>query len=188
MGVLKFYSGAYEGASRPAIRFQRQLDRKSTTPAAMQPWMIVLIVVATLAVIALIVFLLVHCIKSRRRQAEGFQPVGQMSSRHLRSGRVSTDDRRKAEDLERDMIIRKSLATRPSSAVTYASRQKSAKPHRNDHSEEEESEEQGDTTSLKEDWKAWEARIQSERRLSTPRGLSLNQHPAFQAPEAPRML
>ncbi|KAI1825454.1 hypothetical protein F4861DRAFT_501210 [Xylaria intraflava] len=182
MGVL--YSGQNKDASHPVIFLGSRLDRRSNTPTMGDPWMIAIVVIGSLIIITLVVFILAYYIRSRRRRGKEFQPVESLASPYLGATKLSADDRRKAEDLERDTIIWKSLATRPSSTVSTHGSQGLATPDQSSHSEEERPEEerpedQGETAGLKEDWKAWEAREMSDRRRSSPRGMGLDQHPAF---------
>ncbi|KAI1434420.1 hypothetical protein GGR50DRAFT_662392 [Xylaria sp. CBS 124048] len=158
-----------------------QLNRRNTANIMENPWLITSIVVGSLIVTSLIIFLLARYVKTRWRQGKGFQPVKprEMASPYLGAGKLSPSDRRQVEDLERDALICKSLATRPLSTASGDIYQGLSMSNRDSHAEEEQSAEPGEAAGIKEDWKAWEARVLTERRYSVPGGLGLDQHPAF---------
>ncbi|TGJ82214.1 hypothetical protein E0Z10_g6562 [Xylaria hypoxylon] len=180
MGLI-FYSRRNEDASHPPPGSNPQSDQKTEliiTHVAVDPWMIVVIVVGILIIVTLAMFMCVHYIKSRRRRPAGFQRVKEMSSIHSQKRRLGLVERQTVGDPERDMMIRKSLASRvsltSSEPISQVSSVSSQEYHLSDPLES-----QGEITSLREDWKEWEARLQSERRTSNPRGVGLDQHPAF---------
>ncbi|KAI0425224.1 hypothetical protein F5Y09DRAFT_111052 [Xylaria sp. FL1042] len=156
-----------------------QTTSESLAPASVDPWMVVVIVVGSLIVATLAIFMCAHYIKSRRGRRDGFQPMEEMKSPYpQKRRRPGTVDRQSAEDVERDMMIRKSLASRTSLTASDPVSQVSSVStggYQLAHPLGDESE----MTGLKEDWKAWEASVQSERRSSTPGGVGLDQHPAF---------
>ncbi|KAI0802779.1 hypothetical protein GGR55DRAFT_406509 [Xylaria sp. FL0064] len=181
MGRL-FYFRRDEDASHPAsVAFIPKTDastRESIAPASVDHWMIVVIVVGILIVATLLIFIVAHYIKSQRRQKAGFQPVEEVNSPYpQKRRRPGAADRQSAEDVERDMMIRKSLASKTSLMASDPVSQVSSVSSREyqlAHPLGDESE----NTSLK-DWKAWEACMQTERRTSHPGGVGLDQHPAF---------
>ncbi|KAI1161747.1 hypothetical protein F5B18DRAFT_423914 [Nemania serpens] len=162
------------------------------------PWLAVVIGIGVLIVTTLAVFLLVHYIKSRRRQRRGFRPVQAISSGYSHKRNSNSTSQPEVWDMERDMMIRKSLASRSSLIITppvpQASSSSSSSPSSPDeeHPQRPAPGEQVETTSLRDDWKAWEAQMREERRSSHPGGLGLDQHPAFAShlsiPQPTRML
>jgi hypothetical protein len=174
MGLL--YTRHDEDESRPPT-LTDQSASENTAQSATDPWLIVVIITGLLIIATLGVFMLAHCIKLRRKRARSMRPGQPMSSLYMRNRKLSSADIHRIEEQERNMMIRKSLASRtsivassPVSQVSFAS----------DNHGDEPSEEPGETVSLREDWKAWEARVQSERKISSPAGVvGLDQHPAF---------
>ncbi|KAJ8104709.1 hypothetical protein ONZ43_g7721 [Nemania bipapillata] len=184
MGILNFRRD--DGTSLPIARSDSQSSQDSgvNITSDIDPWLVVVVVIGIVIVTTLAVFMLAHYIKSRHAQREGFQPVEKMSEPYLRRRKRSSDDRQHVGDLERDMMIRKSLASRVSlTASPYHSRTPSSSSSgSHDHDLEhplDTSEQQGETAGLRDDWKAWEARMMDERRISHPGGLGHDQHPAF---------
>ncbi|KAI0449028.1 hypothetical protein F5B21DRAFT_75913 [Xylaria acuta] len=176
MGVLYLRRG--DDASSPSVRSNSESNQTFSGDSNVDPWLIVVIVAGILIIVTLAGFMLAHYIRSRRRLRKGlFHPVEKVSSVPFSRKRNSdaATDRQMAEDLERDMMIRKSLASRPTSANFPTSQ-----PLNNgDDYPEEQGEEREEVASLREDWKAWEARVQSERGTSHPGGVGLDRHPAF---------
>ncbi|KAI0873125.1 hypothetical protein GGS24DRAFT_407169 [Hypoxylon argillaceum] len=186
MGILYFRRD--EGAKPPSIRSDSQSSQDSgeNGTSHIDPVLVLIVVIATLIVTTLAVVMTAYYLKSRRAQQKGFQPVEKMGDPYSHKRKISSGSRQEVEDLERDMMIRKSLASRVSlttSPPTSLSQTSSSpdSPDR-DHPLElssEAPEEQRETTGLRDDWKAWEARITSERRISHPGGLDHQQHPAL---------
>jgi hypothetical protein len=153
-----------------------------TVPATTDPWLVVVIIMGLLIVLTLAVFMLAHHLNSRRRRArlQLMERNEKTSLPYSRRRKLSSADRHMIEEQEREMMIRKSLAEKPTFGgsgfhVSQASSDSGSQP-------DDRSEEHGEPTSLREDWKAWEARIQSERKSLTPGGIGLEQHPAFASP------
>ncbi|KAI0903793.1 hypothetical protein F4823DRAFT_617318 [Ustulina deusta] len=181
MGPLPLYSRRDEDASHPPAGSTPKSDQstsESTAPGAVDPWLVVVIVIGILIVATLAIFMCAHYIKSRRGRKTGFHPVREMSSTYMQKRKLGLVERHNVEDLERDMMIRKSLASRHSLTVTDPVSQVSSVSDKGYHLEDPLGD-GGEMTSLREDWKAWEARVQSERGTSTPGGVGLDQHPAF---------
>ncbi|KAI0546429.1 hypothetical protein F4679DRAFT_413134 [Xylaria curta] len=181
MGIL-YNRRDGERASHPIIRSNSQSisGEENTT---VDPWLIVVIVAGSLILVTLVGVLLAHYVRSRRRRGKGlFHPVEKVRSVSF-SRKDAAADRQKIEDLERDMMIRKSLASRPASASFPPPPASQPLNNGDDHPEQEEEEEEEqqreEMTSLREDWKAWEARVQTERGTAYPGGVGLDQHPAF---------
>ncbi|KAI0965689.1 hypothetical protein F4678DRAFT_329909 [Xylaria arbuscula] len=182
MGRLIF-SPRDEIISHPFIESTPKSDastNENIAPGAVDPWMVVVIVVGILIVATLAIFMGAHYIKSRQQRRNGFQPIEGKHSPYLypQNGKSGIVDRRKVEDVERDMMIRKSLASRVSLTTSDPISQVSSVSSREYHLANPLGDE-GEMTSLKEDWKAWEARAQTERRTSHTGGVGLDQHPAF---------
>ncbi|KAI0505440.1 hypothetical protein F5B22DRAFT_524501 [Xylaria bambusicola] len=201
MGRLPTYFRRDDAVSHPTTEStpkSSEITTENTIPV--DPWMIVVIVAGILIVVTLAIVMCMHFFKSRRaRKTTGFQPVKEEEKNSTyppkrRSGRA---DRQTLEDQERDLMIRKSLASRSSLAASDPisqipspeEQQHSGDYHPEVVSPEEPSRreyhlahplgDESERTSLREDWKAWEARVQTERRSSNPGGVGHDQHPAF---------
>ncbi|KAI1182002.1 hypothetical protein F5B17DRAFT_221662 [Nemania serpens] len=191
MGVLYLRRGEDSNQSPSEHNSQPDYaDGKNASPGTIDPWLAVVIGIGTLIVTTLAVFMIIHCIKSRQRQRRGFRPVQTISSAFSHKRNSSSTSQPEIWDLERDMMIRKSLASRSSLTATSPVCQTSSSPPPSSSSSSSSSSdgehppqlapgEQVETTSLRDDWKAWEARVLEERRSSHPGGLGLDQHPAF---------
>ncbi|KAI1196760.1 hypothetical protein F5X97DRAFT_304271 [Nemania serpens] len=181
MGILYFRRG--EDSNQPLSRSDSQLDhgvQKRVSAVVIDPWLAVVIGIGVLIVTTLAVFMLVHHIKSCQRQRRGFRPVQTISSAYSHKRNSSSTSQPEMWDLERDMMIRKSLASRSSLTTTPpVSQPSSSSSPEGEHPPQLAPGEQAETTSLRDDWKAWEARMLEERRSSHPGGLGLDQHPAF---------
>ncbi|KAI0159838.1 hypothetical protein GGR57DRAFT_458829 [Xylariaceae sp. FL1272] len=149
----------------------------NTTAPATNGWLVAAIVVGSLIVTTLAIFMLSHYIKSRQRKANRSRALEPMSSvairRHKRNR--SSADRQLAEEEERNMMIRKSLANRYSLAPS-AHHSRVSSLSTDYQSVVSADEEHDETAGVKQDWKEWEARLQNDRRNSSPK---LDQHPAF---------
>ncbi|KAI1746730.1 hypothetical protein F4782DRAFT_474683 [Xylaria castorea] len=175
MGIL--YTRRDEDASRPFVRSNSESNQNTSGETTVDPWLIVVIVAGSLIIVTLAGVLLAHYIRSRRKLGKGlFHPVEKVRSVSFSRKRNSdaAADRQKIEDLERDMMIRKSLASRPASASFPTSQ-----PLNDGNDRPEDVEEREEMTSLREDWKAWEARVQTERGTAHPGDVRLDRHPAF---------
>ncbi|KAI1126283.1 hypothetical protein F5Y10DRAFT_215305 [Nemania abortiva] len=152
-----------------------------TTTFTVDPWLVVVVVIGILIVTTLAVFMLAHYIKSRHTLRRGFRPVEEINQPYSRKRKPRSGNLQDVGDLERDMMIRKSLASRVSLTTSPPLSQTSLSSDGDHHLENssEGSDERGEAASLRDDWKAWEARVTSERRTSNPGGLGLDQHPAF---------
>ncbi len=83
-----------------------------------------------------------------------------------RRSKLTGLDRWTEDEIQRSMILRKSLATRSSSSLSPI-----GTPEPREEVEEEEEGEERQRSSLRDEWKEWEARMQMER------SKSVNQHP-----------
>ncbi|KAI0101002.1 hypothetical protein GGR51DRAFT_563652 [Nemania sp. FL0031] len=178
MGVLYFRR---DQDSNPQ---SSQRGGENITPFGVDPWLVVVIAIGILIILTLGVFMLAHYIKSRYTRRKGFRPIEEKNQPYYARKRESrSSDLQEVEDLERDMMIRKSLASRTSLTtsppISHMSLSSDGDHHLEHERTSEASEEQGETVGLKDDWKAWEARVTDERRTSHPGGLGLDQHPAF---------
>jgi hypothetical protein len=125
----------------------------------------------------------------RRRQAAEDRNLSQIGSEHRDSMRrrtkMSLADRAEAEEQERSMIIRKSLAGRSSTFSTTSSRGSWAplESARNSSILEEPMElaehEDDYETAPRDDWKEWEARAYRDRANSDGLDPALQGHPAL---------
>ncbi|KAI3318456.1 hypothetical protein HD806DRAFT_316003 [Xylariaceae sp. AK1471] len=178
MGLL--YTRHNEDENHLPIRSNSPINQsvgENTGRAITDPWLVVVIIIGILIIATLAIFMLAHYLKSRRERTKSMRLSEQMSSLYPRKRKLSSADQHRIEEQERDMMIRKSLASRTSIIASSPVSQVSSMS--DDHLDEP-SEEPGETASLREDWKAWEARIQSERKISSPAGaVGLDQHPAF---------
>ncbi|KAI0414538.1 hypothetical protein F5X98DRAFT_349065 [Xylaria grammica] len=195
MGLI-FYSRRDEGASHLSTRSDLQLDQsmgKGAAYEAVDPWMIVVIVVGILIIVTLALFMCAYYIKSRRQRQTGLQPAKKMSapySRRRKLGLIGAEQQT-VGDLERDMLIRKSLASRHSLATSEHISQDSS-PSSNEYRLADPLEGHGgDMATFAEIPKSWEASVQSDGMSANPGGLGLEQHPAFahylSVPEPTRM-
>ncbi|KAI1418863.1 hypothetical protein F5Y12DRAFT_390794 [Xylaria sp. FL1777] len=157
-----------------------QSTSKNIAPAAVDPWMIVVVVVGILIIATLSIFMCAYYIKLRREQRTGFKPIEETKSAYpyLHKRKRGVVNRQNVEDVERDTMIRKSLASRTSLTTSDPVSQVSSTPSKDHHLAHPLGDED-EMTGLRDDWKAWEARVQSERRCSNPGGVGLDQHPAF---------
>ncbi|KAK5636113.1 hypothetical protein RRF57_011825 [Xylaria bambusicola] len=196
MGRLPIYFRRDDAISHPtATSTPKSSEIISENMTPVDPWMIVVIVAGILIVVTLAIVMCMHFFKSRLARKTGFKPVEEKSSTYPPKRRSGKADRQTLEDQERDLMIRKSLASRSSLTASDPISQISAEEHSGDYhlanpqvSPEEPSREyrlanplgdESERTSLREDWKAWEARIQAERGSSNPGGVRHDQHPAF---------
>ncbi|KAI0539481.1 hypothetical protein GGR58DRAFT_234260 [Xylaria digitata] len=179
MGLI-IYSRRDEDASHLPTGSIPQLEPttvENSTNSDVDPWMIVVIAVGILIIVTLAIFMCAYYIKSRRRRPTGFHPVQEMSSRRSRKRKLGLVERPTVEESERDMMIRKSLASRLSLTTSDPLSQVSSVSSREYHLTDP-LEGQRETTGVR-DWKAWEAHAQEERRSSHPGGVGLDQHPAM---------
>ncbi|KAI0202455.1 hypothetical protein F4808DRAFT_76455 [Astrocystis sublimbata] len=195
MGIL--FIRHNKGAISLSARATSEPDQNTK---AVDPWLIVLIVAGSLVLATLAGTLIAHYIRARRKQGKGFTYLEKASSLSLSRKRSPDADaeRRRTEDMERDMMIRKSLASRPNSAsISFTlpmhggvddvatqseeARLNEARP------EQVQIQARDETASLREDYKAWEARVQAERGTShlsgggagVGDGAGMSRHPAF---------
>ncbi|KAI0398383.1 hypothetical protein F5Y17DRAFT_1290 [Xylariaceae sp. FL0594] len=157
-------------------------NNKKAAPTRIDPWLVVVIIMGVLIVLTLAVFMLAYHLKARRRRAKSHlkEEDEKTGLPYLMKKSLSSVDRHKTEEQEREMMIRKSLAERPSPTDgAEASRVSQTSSHSSSPPTEGPEEHGVQTTTLREDWKAWEAGIQTERKVSTSGGIGLEQHPAF---------
>jgi len=156
-------AAAAEGAGQPAV-----FTPNSTLPPPVQPWIIAVIVVGLVLVVAVAVFFVARYLRRKQnRKAKEKNPIIITHKDFSRRRKMSELDRLEEEELQRSVMIRKSLASRISSK--RASQTESA----SDLSVDEDDDQSG---GLREDWKEWEARVQRDRSNSADR------HPAEDLP------
>ncbi|GAP82761.1 hypothetical protein SAMD00023353_0102970 [Rosellinia necatrix] len=153
-------------------------DGGDTVSLALDPWLLVVIIIGVLIVLTLAVFVLVHCVKTRRNRDNGFRmvPARSPGSPFSPKREPGWAGRQLGGDLERELLIRKSLAGRSSLALgSHAPPASSAAPDEGHHPSEAPADGQGERTAQKDDWKALEAHVQNEKRAHA----LYHQHPAF---------
>lgn len=153
--------------------------------ASLSPWVIVVIILGVVVLVTLVVFVIIYFIRRRRlaREDRDLLHVGSQRELRRKRTRMSVTDRAEAEEQERSMIIRKSLACRSSTLSTTSSRSWNPESARNSSILDDASMELADHEAEfepvpQEDWKQWEARA-----LANPTGLqdpALRGHPALQ--------
>ncbi|KAI1860607.1 hypothetical protein JX265_009070 [Neoarthrinium moseri] len=144
-------------------------DEKSDT---LSSWMIVVIIIGVLAVVTSVIFTVLYFVRRRRfAQEDRNLPIISSQQDLVQTRRkMSVADRVEAEELERALMIRKSLASRSSTFSSFSAQNPrdpdSARSSRIlDDKFVEETEENYNMAS-NEDWKQWEAQAQAERRNS----------------------
>ncbi|KAI1636737.1 hypothetical protein F4809DRAFT_371525 [Biscogniauxia mediterranea] len=159
------------------------------------PWVIVVIVVGTLLVVSLVSVIAILYSRSRRRKQE-VKHADPISHEYSRRRKMNQADRLEADEMERAIMIRKSLASRTSNRHS----QNSSMMMPPDLRLMEISDEAAEKASLREDWKDREAGLQTEREKykekekekenprtpdSEPPHSQHQQHPMFFPPRLP---
>ncbi|KAI1504561.1 hypothetical protein F5X99DRAFT_371384 [Biscogniauxia marginata] len=142
------------------------------------PWVIVVIVIGALIIVSLVSVIAVLYVRARRRKQEAKQadPISHEYTRR----RKNQPDRLGADELERAVMIRKSLASRTSNRHSQNS---SILP---DHRLMEAMDEAAEKASLREDWKDREAGLQTEKESPrTPDAEPRGHTPVFFPPRLP---
>jgi FtsZ-interacting cell division protein ZipA len=136
-------------------------DTAISTNSQYTPWLVVLVVIGALAIISMISYLTAERLRSKHfDQAAKNDPY--LTKKECRRRRkLSALERMEEEELQRSIMIRKSLATRSSRTNSQASQYS--------HHDDFEMAQESATTSLRHDWKEWEARMQRERSNSGER-------------------
>ncbi|ORY56617.1 uncharacterized protein BCR38DRAFT_450738 [Pseudomassariella vexata] len=155
------------------------LQARNEMAVPLNPWMMILIIIGVFLVVILVVFVALYFARKRRRARELEAQADPMAIRRegFRRRKPSAADQAEAEELERSVMIRKSLASRASSYSIGSSRilNSPRNSHLLDDIPAEEAE--GETGGLNEDWKEWEARVRKQRTNSLGQG-----HPALSPP------
>lgn len=141
----------------------------------MSPWLIVIIVIGALIVTTLVVFLALHLVRRRRRRIVQDGQPDPLGLEDFRKRRMSTSDRRAAEEMERATMIRKSLASRASSwsGVSYHT------PETSEYQLEELDREEQEPMAPRDNWKDIEAGIQGQRAAPGLFDTEIGVHPAL---------
>ncbi|KAL7628413.1 hypothetical protein AAE478_002615 [Parahypoxylon ruwenzoriense] len=158
-----------------------QYETRGTTGVEIAPWLIVVIVIAVLIVTALVVFLVLYLVRRKQRlaQEEVIDPLGR---KDVRKRKMSSADRQAAEDAERAIMIRKSLASRTSLSTRNSrmSRTSLYQLEEFDHHQDREPEEQEPMAPPpKDNWKEWEAGIQGRSATPGVEDVGFGVHPAL---------
>ncbi|CAJ2512616.1 Uu.00g007350.m01.CDS01 [Anthostomella pinea] len=160
-------------------RHQSEARADDETSFTMDPWLIAVIVTGIVIVMTLLAFMVIYYIRSRRwkRSIREADPISH-HQQHTHKRKMSSADRQRAEELERDMMIRKSLASRSSSSFSTLSTHSSRLSAFSEYPLVEVSEEP-ETVNLRDDWKEWEAQIQRQMGTASHQASGLHEHPAF---------
>ncbi|KAH6646248.1 hypothetical protein BKA67DRAFT_583651 [Truncatella angustata] len=172
----------------PHLMSKREDAFGSSNSITKSPWILVAIILSALVIAMIIVFVVLYFLR-KKRLAEANQQLPVIGDRLQTTGRrrkISAADRKQAEEMERSLMIRKSLASRSTfstigsrdSQVLHSARSSSIL----NHNPFETADETGDSEA-KDDWKEWEVRAQTERRHSRLEELAMGggrtQHPAL---------
>ncbi|KAI0020505.1 hypothetical protein F4780DRAFT_361918 [Xylariomycetidae sp. FL0641] len=183
MGLLIPPHTGYETRSPP---YMQAVPRNPPSSSSSGPWFIAVIVVGCLIMVGLIALIVFYLIRSRRQRRE-IRRADVVNGQTPWARRFDKDRRTIAEEVEREEIIRKSLASRNS---TVWSKRASQLSGISDFSLGQISDE-SDAVTLKDDYKSWEARIVNERAGPSRHDSDWSDHPAFsthlRAPEASRV-
>ncbi|KAI0597405.1 hypothetical protein F4775DRAFT_252394 [Biscogniauxia sp. FL1348] len=123
------------------------------------PWVIVVIVIGTLLVVSLVSAIAILYSRSRRRKQE-VKHADPISHEYSRRRKMNQADRLEADEMERAIMIRKSLASRTSNRHSQNSSMMMMPP---DLRLMEISDDAAEKASLREDWNDREAGVQIER-------------------------
>lgn len=125
-------------------------DTETTHPSDSRIWVSVLVVVGSILLVAVFVATILLYFRRRAyREAKNANPS--LSHQEFRRWRkMSAADRQKEEEIERRVMIRKSLATRSGEWSTHFDSRSLDIDENDEHG-------------LREDWKEWEARMTRER-------------------------
>lgn len=136
---------------RDAISSVPETPTESSSPSESKPWVTAVIVVGSaLLATAFVAALFLHFRRRGYRQAKRVDPT-LSREQYLRARKMSAADRQKEEELQRNIMIRKSLASRSWDWSSHSDVQSLA------------SQQDATPSGLKEDWKEWEARMARER-------------------------
>jgi hypothetical protein len=145
-------------------------DLAPTTPA--RTGILVSIIVGIVLIAAVVVLIAVKLLKRRRAGRPGKEdPAHTSLSKHEYGlqGKQNATERSQEEELERAKLIRKSLMSRASVPSTQGSFSMNLERV----SRSESGDDDRSVHGLKDDWKEWEAQLQSDRSLATERHPSL---------------
>jgi uncharacterized protein YneF (UPF0154 family) len=155
-------------------------DGIGSTDSSYTPWLIILIVIAALIVAAIIVYFVRDKLRDRQFEEASKKDPYLTRKEFRRRRKLSALERIEEEELQRSVMIRKSLATRSSrtnSQVTISV----TMPEEHD----TEMDEDVPAARLKDDWKEWEARMQRDRSNSAERHPFINAHSAGEITDLP---
>ncbi|KAI1383008.1 uncharacterized protein F4822DRAFT_421823 [Hypoxylon trugodes] len=151
---------------------------------AMEPWLIAVIVLASLTAISLIILGALYLAR-RRQRTERESKEDPLHQRDHKRRKLSDSDRMAAEELERAQMIRKSLASRTSSHGEIEghrhSRMSDYEMEEADHSERE-------PMAPRDNWKDWEAGSQAQRPIPGVQDLEMGVHPALLPQPHPQLV
>ncbi|KAI1776676.1 hypothetical protein F4818DRAFT_411382 [Hypoxylon cercidicola] len=153
-----------------------QLEKRNATGGSTSPWLIVIIVIGALIVTILVVFLTLHLARKRRRIAQDGQ-IDLLGLEELKKHGMSTSDRQAAEEMERAIMIRKSLASRASSWSGVSDQTPETSEYQPEELDREEREPEPMAT--RENWKEFEAGAQSQRAAPGLFDAEIGVHPAL---------
>ncbi len=152
----------------------------ASVDASVRPLTIVVIVLLVLLTVVLSVLVILHFVRKRQRAAQGeYQQPGPFISQpsfKTKSRKMSASDRVVAEEMERAIMIRKSLASRASSGSSTVSRTSRTSVYR---LEELDRQEREGLAAKRESWKEEEAGILPMRPTPGIHDTQLGVHPAL---------
>jgi hypothetical protein len=166
---------------------QRYGVQKRGEDPALSSWTIVAIIIAVLVVLSTIAFTVLYVMRRKRISKEAPKDLPVISGRQQvirRRKAMTAAERRAAEETERSLMIRKSLASR-STLHSVASRDTqildTARSSCVVDGDDEQHIEIPELPTTSGDWKEWEAQAQTDRRHTRLRELSVGResHPAF---------
>ncbi|KAI0163753.1 hypothetical protein BJ166DRAFT_300645 [Pestalotiopsis sp. NC0098] len=160
------------------------LLQKRGEDLSLSTWTIVAIIIAVLVVASIVAFTVLYVMRRKRSPKEDL-PI--ISSRHQVDRKRKTmtpEERQQAEETERSLMIRKSLASR-STLHSIASRDThmldTARSSRVVDDDDDEHPDVPELPTIVGNWKEWEAQVQADRTNSRPGELSTGgeTHPAL---------
>ncbi|KAM0806669.1 hypothetical protein AB5N19_07006 [Seiridium cardinale] len=138
--------------------------------ATLSPWVIVAIIIGVLLVVTIAVFVVLYFLRRRRvaRETQQLPVISNVDAVVHRRRKMSVAERREAEDLERSIMIRKSLASRTTLSSIGSRDSRLFESARSSRVPEYELPIQSTQQRGENEWKEWEAGVSSDRRAGGP--------------------
>ncbi|KAI0172220.1 hypothetical protein GGR52DRAFT_459413 [Hypoxylon sp. FL1284] len=159
-------------SAHTSARLEARDDGAST---AINPWLIVVIVIGSLAVTTSVALLVFYFVRRRRLRIAQDGQIDPLGRGNLRKRGMSTSDRLAAEEMERATMIRKSLASRASSWSGVSS----SAPETSEYHMEELDRDEHEATTHGNNWKEFEAGSQHQGTVHEPFDTEMGVHPAL---------